>query len=141
MLEIVIQQNYLTSPLILVSNLLLTLLRQGYQTTPLVFYRALSSFLVVTVLRANKTFFPFVHPQFGNCTRTASRGELVFGPLWSVRIIFSFSLAHFFFLFRSFSLSLPHLGQASVPETFVSKPQLDSMARKEKTVDKKIKPN
>jgi hypothetical protein len=65
------------------------------------------------------------------------------------KIIFSFSLAHFFFIFRScslylslyislslsLSLSLSHSGLPSVPETFVSQPQLNSMARKEKKVD------
>jgi hypothetical protein len=49
------------------------------------------------------------------------------------RSFFFLSFAHA--LSISLSLSLSHSGLPSVPETFVSQPQLNSMARKEKKVD------
>jgi hypothetical protein len=45
------------------------------------------------------------------------------------------SLSLSLYLSLSLSLSLSHSGLPSVPETFVSQPQLNSMARKEKKVD------
>jgi hypothetical protein len=53
------------------------------------------------------------------------------------RSFFFLSFAHALSisLSLSLSLSLSHSGLPSVPETFVSQPQLNSMARKEKKVD------
>jgi hypothetical protein len=53
----------------------------------------------------------------------------------SLMLSLSLSLYLSLYISLSLSLSLSHSGLPSVPETFVSQPQLNSMARKEKKVD------